>query len=311
VSFTDYLNKLAVYFFQDFNAYCTFDHQLNKQKMRRNQRINNNDGGIIFGFIILAVGVLILLRKLDIFYPDWLLSWPMILIAIGVITLIKHEFKSFFGVMMLGLGTYFLLEQEFNFDFGLQRFLFPIALIFVGIYLITKKRKEQQVLNDIQEQIRAKSDSSSASVTSTEEYDKGEKTSFSSQSTGAKSYSGMSGVSGTSYSDSVSIDSIFSGINKRMLTKSFQGGKLTAAFGGIDLDLTQSDFSGMVTLQVDVIFGGIKLVVPPHWDVRVEVTNIAAGVEDKRVYRQSEVDSDKVMVIRGTVFFGGLEIKSY
>lgn len=281
--------------------------------MRRN-RINNNDGGMVFGFIILAVGVLILLRKLDVFYPDWLLSWPMILIGVGVITLVKHEFKSFFGVMMLGLGMYFLFEREFNFNFGLQRFIFPIALIFLGIYLITKKRKEQQVLNDIQEKIRAKSTSSSASTEEYkigEEYNKGEKSTFSSQASGAKSYAGMSGVSGTSYSDSVSIDSIMSGINKRMLTKNFQGGKLTAAFGGIDLDLTQSDFSGIVTLQVDVIFGAIKLVVPPHWDVRVEVTNIAAGVEDKRAYRQSEVDPDKVLVIRGTVFFGGLEIKSY
>lgn len=279
--------------------------------MKRN-RINNNDGGMIFGFIILGVGVLILLRKLDVFYPDWLLSWPMILIAVGVISLVKHEFKTFFGALMLGLGVFFLLQQEFDFDFGLQRFVFPIALILVGIYLITKKRKEQQILNDIQERLASKSTPSSASSSiPSEEYNKGEKTAFSSQSSGGKTYSGMSGTSGTSYSDSVSIDSIMSGINKRMLTKNFQGGKLTAAFGGIDLDLTQSDFSGMVTLQVDVIFGGIKLVVPPHWDVRVEVTNIAAGVEDKRVYRQSEVDSDKVLLIRGTVFFGGLEIKSY
>ncbi|SFB18325.1 LiaF transmembrane domain-containing protein [Algoriphagus aquimarinus] len=275
--------------------------------MKRN-RINNNDGGMIFGFIILAVGVLILLRKLDVFYPDWLLSWPMILIGVGVITLVKHEFKSFFGIMMLGLGMYFLLEREFNFDFGVQRFIFPIALIFVGIYLITQKRKEQQALSDIQDKINSKS---TPPVTSSE-YSKTEDTSsFSSQASGGKSYAGMSGVSGTSYSDRVSIDSIMSGINKRMLTKDFQGGKLTAAFGGIDLDLTQSDFSGIVNLQVDVIFGAIKLVVPPHWDVRVEVTNIAAGVEDKRAYRQAEVDPDKVLVIRGTVFFGGLEIKSY
>ncbi|WP_339700012.1 DUF5668 domain-containing protein [Algoriphagus aquimarinus] len=154
--------------------------------MRRN-RINNNDGGMVFGFIILAVGVLILLRKLDVFYPDWLLSWPMILIGVGVITLVKHEFKSFFGVMMLGLGMYFLFEREFN--FGLQRFIFPIALIFVGIYLITKKRKEQQVLNDIQEKIRAKSTSSTASTEEYkigEEYNKGEKSTFSSQASGAK-----------------------------------------------------------------------------------------------------------------------------
>ncbi|WPR74089.1 LiaF transmembrane domain-containing protein [Algoriphagus sp. NG3] len=275
--------------------------------MTRN-RVNNNDGGMIFGFIILAVGVLILLRKLDVFYPDWLLSWPMILIAIGVITLVKHEFKSIFGVLMLGVGVFFLLEREFNFHFGLQRFIFPIALILVGIYLITQKRKEQQVLSDIQHKIRNKP---TASPTPGEEYKKEEKSAFSGESSDTKAFAGMSGVSGTSYSDTASIDSIMSGINKRMLTKNFQGGKLTAAFGGIDLDLTQSDFSGMVTLQVDVIFGAIKLVVPPHWDVRVEVTNIAAGVEDKRIYRQSEVDQDKVLVIRGTVFFGGLEIKSY
>jgi len=282
--------------------------------MKRNHRINNNDGGMIFGFIILAVGVLILLRKLDVFYPDWLLSWPMILIAVGVITLVKHEFKSFFGVIILGVGVFFLLDREFDFDFGLQRFVFPIALILVGIYLITKKRKEQQVLEDIQAKMRARSGPSPAPSTSTaaaEENIQSEKTAFSSQSAGGKSYAGMSGVSGSSYSDSVSIDSIMSGINKRMLTKNFQGGKLTAAFGGIDLDLTQCDFSGVINLQVDVIFGGISLVVPPHWDVRVEVTNIAAGVEDKRIYRQSEVDPDKVMVIKGTVFFGGLEIKSY
>ncbi|MEP0712101.1 DUF5668 domain-containing protein [Algoriphagus sp.] len=281
--------------------------------MKRN-RINNNDGGMIFGFIILAVGVLILLRKLNIFYPDWLLSWPMILIAIGVITLVKHEFKSFFGLLMLGLGVFFLLEREFDFHFGLQNYIFPIALILVGIYLITKKQQERQALTSIQDKLNAKN---AANQTSTDDkvsdqaYHKEEKTAFSRQTTGNKSFSGMSGTSGASYSDSVSIDSILSGINKRMLTKNFQGGKLTAAFGGIDLDLTQSDFSGMINLQVDVIFGAIKLVVPPHWDIRVEVTNIAAGVEDKRVYRQAETDSDKILVIRGTVFFGGLEIKSY
>jgi predicted membrane protein len=100
-------------------------------------------------------------------------------------------------------------------------------------------------------------------------------------------------------------------VNKRVLSKKFEGGKLTAAFGGIDLDLTQADFSGTVYLQIDVIFGGTKILVPPHWDVRVEITNIAAGVEDKRMYSQTEVDPEKVLVLRGTCFFGGLEIRSF
>jgi hypothetical protein len=261
-----------------------------------------NDGGIIFGVIILAVGVLLLLRKLGFFFPDWILSWPMILIAVGAFTLIKHEFKSFFGVVVLALGVYFLFEREFDFDFGLQRYIFPIILIALGFYLITQKRRENKVIDDIRSQIKTGASKVSSSINS-DSNEEGK--------SGDSGFTGISGTSGSTFSDRVNIDAILSGVNKRVMSKNFQGGKLTAAFGGIDLDLTQSDFTGIVTLQVDVIFGGMKLIVPPHWDVRTEVSNIAAGVEDKRIYRQSEVDTDKVLLIKGTIFFGGLEIKSY
>ena len=113
-----------------------------------------NDGGIIFGFIILAVGVLLLLRKLGFFFPDWLLSWPMILIAVGTFTLIKHEFKSFFGVVVLLLGDYFLFYREFEFDFVFQLYLLPIILIALGFYLITQHRREIQFMNDLPTQIK-------------------------------------------------------------------------------------------------------------------------------------------------------------
>lgn len=269
---------------------------------------SNNEGGLIFGFIILGIGILILLRKLGIFFPGWLLSWPMILIAIGTIVLIKHQFRSFFGAIMLGFGFYFLAEREFGFELGLQQYLLPIGLIVLGIYLITQKQKENRVLDDVMNKMQQKSfKSSSASFASTDYTDD-----YSgAESKQEKSKSGVGGTSGISYSDTANIDAILSGVNKRILSKNFQGGKLTAAFGGIDLDLSQADLQGVHTLQVDVIFGGMKLIVPPHWDVRTEVTNIAAGVEDKRIYRQSEVDTDKVLVLRGTILFGGLEIKSF
>lgn len=274
---------------------------------------SNNDGGLIFGFIILGLGVLLLLRKIGFFYPDWLLSWPMILIVIGVVVSVKHQFKSFFGFIMLFLGVYFLLEREFYFDFGLQNYLLPLGLIALGIYLITQKQKEKRIMENVQEQMRNKQFKSSPLDTqdsvgeSTPNSSEGSSTSFS--ASGEKR--NISGVSGISFSDRVNIDAIFSGVNKRVLSKKFEGGKLTAAFGGIDLDLSQADFSGIVNLQIDVIFGGAKLIVPPHWDVRVEVTNVAAGVEDKRMYSQTEVDPEKVLVLRGTCFFGGLEIKSF
>lgn len=273
---------------------------------------SNNDGGLIFGFIILGLGVLLLLRKIGFFYPDWLLSWPMILIVIGLVVSVKHQFKSFFGFIMLFLGVYFLLEREFYFDFGLENYLLPLGLIALGIYLITQKQKEKRIMENVQKQMRNKQFKSSpldSSDSSSAEAQAGSDESKSNTSDGAKK--NFQGISGISYNDRVNIDAIFSGVNKRVLSKKFEGGKLTAAFGGIDLDLTQADFSGTVYLQIDVIFGGTKILVPPHWDVRVEITNIAAGVEDKRMYSQTEVDPEKVLVLRGTCFFGGLEIRSF
>lgn len=266
--------------------------------MARKLNSNSNDGGIAFGFIVLGIGVLLLLKKLGIFFPDWLLTWPMILIVIGTFTLIKHEFKSLFGGLLLALGLFFLFKNEFNFDFGLDRYILPIALIILGLHLISKKRNEKNVLKNIQDQIQSRSKDF---PTEPKDPITGE----------PKSLGSISNVTGATFSDQLNVDAILSGVKKRVLSKNFQGGKLTAAFGGIDLDMTQADFNGVVNLQVDVIFGGMKLIVPPHWDIRTEVTNIAAGIEDKRLYRESEVDPNKVLVIRGTILFGGLEIKSF
>ncbi len=269
---------------------------------------SKDDGGIVFGFVILGIGILLLLKKIGIFVPSWVLTWPMILIVIGLFTLIKHEFKSLFGAFMLFLGSYFLLRNEFDFDFALDRYIFPIGLIVLGVYLITKKKKEQDLIRDIQAKWQV-NQKNSAMGTSAEEVI--EDPSDPKTDTGKDSKSNFGNMSGNSFSDTLNIDAILSGVNKRILSKNLKGGKLTAAFGGIDLDLTQADLQGVVTIQVDVIFGGMKLVVPPHWDIRTEVSNIAAGIEDKRVYRETAIDPNKVLILKGTVLFGGLEIKSY
>ncbi len=274
-------------------------------------KTKNNDGSIAFGFIILGIGVILLLRKMGFFIPGWVLSWPMILIVIGTFSLVKHEFRSFFGAVMLFLGTYFLLRNEFGFDFGLGQYVWPIGLIVLGLYLIFQKRRENQVLDDIRKSWESKNKSGfSSSYQKTEDAKIVDESSSQSQS-GTGTGEGFTRTTGTSFADRLNIDAIFSGVNRRLMSKNFQGGKITAAFGGADIDLTQSDFEGVVTVQVDIIFGGVKLLVPPHWDIRTEVSNIAAGIEDKRFFRDGGVDPGKVVILKGTILFGGLEIKSF
>ena len=123
--------------------------------------------------------------------------------------------------------------------------------------------------------------------------------------------SGFVRATGTAFMDRINESVIFSGVNRKLMTKDFQGGKATVIFGGLDLDLTQVDFTGVVTLDLEVGFGGVKLLVPPHWDVWTEVSNIAAGLEDKRMFREGGVDTNKVLILKGTLLFSGLEIKSF
>jgi bacteriorhodopsin len=45
--------------------------------------------------------------------PDWLFSWPCILILIGIYTGVKHRVQHFGWVIMVGVGTLFLINNEF------------------------------------------------------------------------------------------------------------------------------------------------------------------------------------------------------
>lgn len=272
-----------------------------------------NDGSIAFGAIILGIGIVLLLRKLGFYMPDWVLTWPMILIAVGTFTLINQQFKSFIGSVVLFVGLFFLLKREFDLDLGIDQYLWPLGLIALGIYLITQKKKEHKAMEDVRKNWESsrKKKTEGATSENTESADVVADTSPSQEESTKASDSGFVRATGTAFFDRINERVLLSGVNRKLMTKNFQGGKATVIFGGLDLDLTQVDFTGVVTLDLEVGFGGIKLIIPPHWDVRTEVSNIAAGLEDKRMFREGGVDPNKVLILRGTLAFSGLEIKSF
>jgi hypothetical protein len=272
-----------------------------------------NDGSIAFGVIILGIGLVLLFRKLGLYIPDWVLTWPMILIAVGTYTLISQQFKSFFGSVVLFIGVYFLLKREFDLDLGLDQFIWPVGLIALGIYLITYKKREYKAMDEARKnwETSRKNKKDAADAEKVESAEVVEELAASGEETAKAPDSGFVRATGTAFLDRINESVIFSGVNRKLMTKNFQGGKATVIFGGLDLDLTQVDFTGIVTLDFEVGFGGVKLIVPPHWDVRTEMSNLAAGLEDKRMFREGGVDTNKVLILKGTLLFSGLEIKSF
>lgn len=107
---------------------------------------------------------------------------------------------------------------------------------------------------------------------------------------------------------------IFSGVERRITSQDFQGGRVTAIFGGVELDLSDANMQGdEAAMEVNAIFGGVELRIPENWQVAFRGTPIFGGISDKtRAGRTVNVDdpSRKVLVLTGAVIFGGVEIKN-
>ncbi|HEX2921085.1 MAG TPA: DUF5668 domain-containing protein [Bacteroidales bacterium] len=106
---------------------------------------------------------------------------------------------------------------------------------------------------------------------------------------------------------------VFSGGERQIISDNFKGGKITAVFGGSEIDLTKSRLAqGVVDLEIACVFGGITIIVPDEWNVKIEITPVLGGFEDSRKFHPGRtIDMSHQLVLRGTVVFGGGEIKSY
>lgn len=267
---------------------------------------NSQDSNLILGLIILVIGSVWLLKELGIIFPGWMLSWPMIFIVLGLIILTKHRFRSGVGFFILLLGSYFLIKREFNIPIDLGPYLIPLGLILLGLYLILNRR------GNTPNHFNAWGGSESIlhqgeAFTGEPPGDKDVSEKKASASSSGKSSADFKHDHG----DFLHSQAFFCGVQKRMLSKNFKGGKVSAIFGSTEIDLRKADFEENAFMDVELVFGGLKLIVPPEWDLQINVSNVFAGVEDKRIYPQTSPDSTKVLSIKGTVIFSGLEIKSF
>ena len=104
---------------------------------------------------------------------------------------------------------------------------------------------------------------------------------------------------------------IFNGSKQKIVNDNFKGGSSTNIFGGCELDFSNSQLAdGDNFLDVTCIFGGMTLKVPEDWNIEFRVNPLFGGINDKRYTVQGMTyDSNKKLIISGTLVFGGMEIE--
>ncbi|WP_254533501.1 LiaF transmembrane domain-containing protein [Natrinema gelatinilyticum] len=108
--------------------------------------------------------------------------------------------------------------------------------------------------------------------------------------------------------DYVSALAFFGGNEKRSTSQSFAGADLTALFGGTELDLRDAEIVNRPAhVSATAAFGGVDVVVPRDWNVRIDVIPVFGAAEDDRPRREEEHD-EVDLVVTGFVAFGGVSV---
>lgn len=256
------------------------------------QKFRGSRGSRIWsGIVLIGAGVLLLAYKMGAPIPAWIFTWPVLLIAIGILSGIGSKFRNPGSVIMILIGTVFLADQSIpGIDF--HNYLVPVILIGLGLIFIFRPKHSQC---QRRERFLGRAG-------------RGDRRGMRSFDSPADSAADASANDDGEYID---VQAIFGGIKKNIQSKNFKGGEIISFMGGSEINFMQSDIQHPVVLEVNNVFGGTKLIIPANWDVKNEISAVFGGVEDKRSFNNSIPDSEKRILLKGACVFGGIEVTNY
>ena len=296
--------------------------------MRKENQYKKSNNSSLLGLLIILFGILLLIDNVipGLHFFNRLFSWPIILIACGLIIGHTSRYENPASYILILIGAFFLVLKLFNINFNML--FWPIILIAIGFTLITgrtrKNRFHPQPIppkdpiwdkrvfdeNDISKSNEPVNEDSSefqmgASATTEEHTDKGDQT-YKDFKENPYSKDYTKDFSGDEFVDSTSV---FSSNKINVVSRNFKGGNVVNIFAGTEINLMHADMNEPAILEVVQLFGGSTVIAPAHWVIQPEMAAIFGGIEDKR-FTNSMPDSSKVLYIRGTSLFGGITIKS-
>jgi predicted membrane protein len=243
-------------------------------------------GRVLGGLVLVGIGAVWFMQKMGYLFPAWLFSWKMLLIVIGLYVGARHVFRGVGWLIPIIIGLLFMAD-DFIPGFNIKPFIWPIVIVIAGLFMIFRPRR-------CGNRWRHKRGN---------RYNR-----FYNKSKWEQPYN-YSDVAGST-EDRLEAVVVFGGTKKNIISKDFKGGEVTCVFGGAEINLSQADINGKVVLEMNQVFGGTKLIVPSHWQVHPETVTFMGGIEDRRPDNKV-TEPNKILILKGTSVFGGIDISSY
>ncbi|MDW3210042.1 MAG: DUF5668 domain-containing protein [Reichenbachiella sp.] len=261
---------------------------MSKRTSQKTPSSGSRSGAV--GLILIALGTLFLLDNLDLIPYEisyYLFNWKGIMIIIGAIFLSSKENKSP-GIILMAVGGFFIMSDVLSYEFDwhwydTRKLFWPVLLIVIGLVILSRKSKSPIVsahvftnaADQVADEIGKKTPPNDA--------------------------------------DHINVTAMLGGGDMSITSDNFQGGKVTTLMGGGTYDLSKCNLAeGTQEIDVLILMGGANFIVPSDWNVRLEVTSIFGGFSDCRKFSsEDKTDATKELLIKGTVLFGGGEVKNY
>ena len=239
--------------------------------------------GIVFGIFLILLGGLLLGKNLGL--PNLnnvIISWQMLLIAIGIFTFRQN---SFWGFCLILVGGFFIIPRlatvfPASFLWVGSDFVsnyWAILLIAAGIFWIVIPRRKWKRW---EENIRF--------------------------------YHHSCKREGRPYTinGEFSASQIFSSGEYIVSEPEFEGGVVKAIFGSSEIDLTKTSLpEGDTYLKLEVIFSGVTFFIPNDWKIESHIESVFSMISDKRRIIEPANPSRRLILV-GECLFSGCEIKN-
>jgi len=235
----------------------------------------SNSRNFLLGIVFIAVGVIYLLTNLGLFPEAWkniIVSWQSIILLWSVVIIYKRHYAT--GIIMAFIGIWFLLPElspilGFNCSEAMLHTTFwPVIIIAIGLLMIFHRHSHHRFHHN---GCRMKSD------------------------TGSKD-------------GKVDYNLVMNGIDEIFLEPVFRGGEISTIMGGAKLDLRRTTLpEGDTILKISSICGGVTLLLPLDWNVKVNSDSILGGFGDHR--HTNGVNNDRRLIIEASFILGGGSIE--
>ena len=260
--------------------------------MKKNKHSGSTDARWLIGVGLIVFAVLLFLDNIGIRFLHLIIhNWPLALIIVGA-GLLMVEQKSNMSTragrilpyFLIGAGAVFFAGRFFGFNIG--SLIVPLVLIFFGVHFLrphghSKKCLKQLKLGTHGELKEAEEELKEAGVAADDE-------------------------------NKIDIFTVLGGGDYSTRSQNLTGGTITAIFGGAKIDIRDADTEkDVIEIDIQALFGGVELRVPPHWQVTVKVLPVLGGVANKTTCLAEKMQvKKKHLILTGNAMFGGVDIRN-